>query len=113
LGENTRVDFVVADGPALLRIQVKTGRLRDGVIVFNTCSFTYHHPGNRGGKPYRQDYRGHVDLFAVWCPGTRAVYLVPADDVPTNGARLRLQPTRNNQSAGVRWAADYQLHPPE
>lgn len=26
---------------------------------------------------------------------------------------LRVEPTRNGQQAGIRWAAQYQLHPPE
>ena len=112
-GENSRADFLVVDGDAILRVQAKTGRLRNGVVAFNTCSFTSHHPSNRGTKEYRHDYRGDAELFGAWCPDTRRVYLVPVADVPTNGARLRVTPTRNGQRAGVRWARNYELPRPE
>lgn len=108
-GENCRADFLVSDDGELRRVQAKSGRLRSGAVVFNTSSFTYHHPNNRGTRPYRRDYRGEADLFAVWCPETDRVYIVPVDDVPVNGARLRIEPTRNGQSVGVRWASDYEV----
>jgi hypothetical protein len=108
-GENCRADFLVSNVEGILRVQAKTGRLRSGVVVFDTSSFTYHHPNNRGTRPYRRDYRGDADIFAVWCPDTDRVYIVPVDDVPVNGARLRVEPTRNGQAAGVRWARDYEV----
>ena len=37
-GENTRYDLVIDDGVRLLRVQCKTGRLRNGSIFFATCS---------------------------------------------------------------------------
>ena len=43
------------------------------------------------------------------CPDTDAVYLVPIADVPDRGACLRVEPTKNNQAKGVRWAKDYML----
>lgn len=112
-GENTRTDFLVrsSGSDTYLRAQTKNGRLRDGAVAFNTCSFTYHHPANRGSRPYRHDYRADADLFGVWCSGTQRVYLVPVADVPTNGARLRVEPARNGQVQGIRWASDYEVMP--
>lgn len=113
-GENQRYDFVVEDEHgALLRIQAKTGRLRDGVVRFKTCSSTYHHPANRGSKNHSHDYRGDADHFAVYCEGTGGVYLVPVHDVGAREASLRVAPARNGQSIGIRFARDYQVHPPE
>lgn len=112
-GENQRHDLVVEDEcHDLHRIQAKTGRLRDGVVRFNTCSSTYHHPANQGTKHYNHDYRGDAEYFAVYCPGTEAVYLVPVDEVGTREACLRVEPTRNGQRRGIRFAGDYQIHPP-
>jgi PD-(D/E)XK endonuclease len=46
----------------------------------------------------------------VYCPDTDAVYLVPIKDVgPRTSAYLRVEPAKNNQAKGVRWAADYQV----
>ena len=35
-GENTRYDLVIDDGRQMRRVQCKTGRLRDGAVVFAT-----------------------------------------------------------------------------
>lgn len=116
-GENCRYDFVVeTDEGQLLRIQCKTGRLRDGAVRFPPRSLTYHHPLNRRTGPTdtaSRDYRGQADLFGVYCVETGKVYLVPVDEVPTTLAALRTEPTRNGQKAGIRWAAQYELCPPE
>jgi hypothetical protein len=91
-------------GPAgPLRLQVKSASVRPGCVYFRTCSNTKNHP---------VDYRGEIDAFGVYSPVQDLVYLVPIDDCPVRGASLRLDPTRNGQSAGVRWAADYLVGPP-
>ncbi len=111
-GENQRYDILIDEGEPFVRIQCKTGRLRDGVINFPTCSSSYHHPNNRGTVHYRHTYAGQADMFGVYCPETDRVYLVPVGDVREFQASLRLTPTKNNQSKRVRWARDYELHPP-
>jgi hypothetical protein len=35
VGENCRYDLIVDDGDRLLKVQIKTGRLRKGAIAFN------------------------------------------------------------------------------
>jgi hypothetical protein len=111
-GENQRYDLVVEDGNKFLRVQCKTGRLRDGAVRFATCSVTYHHPNNRGMLTYKHDYRGAADLFGIYCPETNAVYVVPVDQVGKRLGTLRVEPTRNNQSKKIRWARDYELEVP-
>jgi hypothetical protein len=37
------------------------------------------------------------------------VYLVPIDGVAEFEGRLRLDPTRNNQKRGIRFAADFEI----
>jgi hypothetical protein len=105
-GENVRYDLVIDEGDHFVRVQIKTGRMRNGVIRFNTCSYTYHHRNNRGMKVYKHDYRGQADVFGVYCPETDGVYLVPVDDVGMNGGSLRVEPTRNSQMKRIRWAED-------
>jgi PD-(D/E)XK endonuclease len=106
-GENTRYDLVIDDGKALVRVQCKTGRLRDGAIVFAVTSTYGHH---RNPATARRTYNGEIDFFAVYCPETAGVYLVPITDVPTRSiARLRVVPTRNGQEKRIRHAADYEI----
>ena len=104
-GENTRCDLGIEVGSRLMRVQCKTGRLRTGSIRFRVCSFYYHHP--HPSKPSR-DYLDDVDFFAVYCPETSGVYLIPIDQLKlrSQGA-LRVKAPRNNQRHKVRFAADY------
>jgi hypothetical protein len=106
-GENVRYDLVIDDGECLARVQCKTGRLRAGAVLFNTCSTYGHH---RDPANARRDYYGDVDYFAVYCPQTCGVYLVPIGDlVATNQASLRIDPPRNRQQRFIRPAANYQI----
>ncbi|MDQ2981832.1 MAG: group I intron-associated PD-(D/E)XK endonuclease [Actinomycetota bacterium] len=105
--ENTRYDLVIEIGGKLARVQCKTGRLRKGAVFFATCSAYGHH---RNPNAARRDYKGEVDYFAVYCPETTGVYLIPIEDLPARTqAALRVEPTRNNQKQGVRLAEQYQI----
>jgi hypothetical protein len=57
----------------------------------------------------RRDYRGEADLFGIYCHDREEVYVVPVEDVPPRAASLRLAPTRNGQSVGIRSASFYLL----
>jgi hypothetical protein len=106
-GENNRYDIVVDTGSQLRRVQCKTGRLREGAVIFRTCSTYGHHPNP---KIIRRDYQGEIDDFAVYCPELRSVYLIPIEDVATRTrAMLRVTPARNGQRKGVRLASAYEL----
>jgi PD-(D/E)XK endonuclease len=108
-GENTRCDLLIEDGERISRVQCKTGRLRKGAVVFPVCSTYGHH---RNPATARRTYDGQVDYFAVYCPETRLVYLVPIEDVPTRAsATLRVAPPRNGQRRLIRSAAAYELQP--
>lgn len=103
-GDNCRYDLVVEDGGRFTRIQCKTGKLVRGAIVFSVASSQYH----RGGK--RQDYRGQIDAFGVFCPDNGKVYIIPIDDLPlSREAKLRLAPPGNSQVKGIRWAAKFEI----
>jgi hypothetical protein len=106
-GENTRYDLIVDVGSMLRRVQCKTGRLRSGGVVFNTCSSYGHH---HNPKQVKRDYQGEIDDFAVFCPELGSVYLIPIDDVTARRvATLRVDRPRNNQYARVRLAAQYEI----
>jgi PD-(D/E)XK endonuclease len=106
-GENTRYDLVVELDGRLVRVQCKTGRTRRGVIEFKVCSSYAHLPSPRARARH---YEGEVDYFAVYCPQTSGVYLIPIENVPNRWTgSLRLEPTRNRQRLGVRLARDYEI----
>jgi hypothetical protein len=106
-GENTRYDLVIDDRIRMARVQCKTGRLRSGAIAFPVCSCYGHH---RNPQSARRGYQGQIDYFAVYCPETTGVYLVPIDDLRArSSASLRVDPPRNNQLKRVRFAADYEI----
>jgi hypothetical protein len=106
-GENTRCDLIIDDGESLSRVQCKTGRLRLGAIRSAVCSCYGHH---RNPGESRRTYQGQIEFFAVYCPETEGVYLVPIEDVPlTSEAALRVEPSRNGQRQHIRHAVTYQM----
>jgi hypothetical protein len=104
LGDSYRYDLIIDDGDVLSRVQVKTGRLRGAVIKF-ACSSSHSH---RGGVSSRS-YRGEVEYFAVYCPDTDKVYLLPESEGSRTSAHLRVAAPRNSQSKRVKWASQYEL----
>ena len=106
-GENTRTDLIVARNGKISRLQCKTGRLRQGAVVFRPCSTYGHHPNP---KITRRSYQGEIDEFAVYCPELGRVYLIPIEDVDaTAQASLRLTLPRNNQAKKIRLAGAYEI----
>jgi hypothetical protein len=105
-GENHRYDLVIEDTQGTFyRIQCKTARLVTGCLAFNSSS-----TGNPN-DPSRHNYLGQADFFGLFAPDLDKCYLVPVEKVATVEVRLRLEPTRNNQSKGVTWAATYEISP--
>jgi len=104
-GENHRYDLVVELGNVLSRVQVKTGRVRKGAIIFN-CSSSHTH---RNG-PHSRTYQGEVEFFAVYCPDTANVYLIPSPEI-SDAFRwsLRIAHAKNGQRKRIREASLYAL----
>jgi PD-(D/E)XK endonuclease len=102
-GENVRYDLIADDGERLLRVQVKTGKLRNGAIRFNACSSHGHRNG--GSRPYF----GEIDYLAVYCPQNRKVYLLPETALVATHGHLRVAPAKNNMVKTIRWAEPFEL----
>lgn len=101
-----RYDLAIDDrtDAGIKTVQCKTGRLRNGSIIWATCSrHTLTH--------VRTDYRGQVDYFAVWCPEFgEDTYLVPVDAVGTREGCLRVVPVRKKiKEDRLRWADDFKI----
>jgi PD-(D/E)XK endonuclease len=101
-GDGQPYDLVLhAAGTSFLRIQCKRAWPRGGCLIFNSRA-TDHGSGPRS-------YVGLADIFGVYFPPTRSVYLVPIEAVAPTEGRLRVEPTRNNQRRHIRAAADYEV----
>ncbi len=102
-GENQRYDLIIDDGERLSRVQVKTGRVRNGVILYGAVSTHGHraHPS----KPYI----GQIEYLAVYCADTEKVYVVPESHLTRSLGSLRIAPPKNNMTKTIRWASDYEL----
>ena len=97
-----KYDFVIDDSVNIRRVQCKTGRVKNGALLFNS----YSQSGNGATK---QGYHGLADLFAVLNPENDEVYLVPVERFGAAGVSLRLIPTLSGQIQKVNWAVDYRL----
>ena len=103
-GDSARYDLVVDEDGDFIRVQAKTGKVKDGAIVFKTCSVDWY------GKT-RRSYRGEADVFAVYVQESDDLYIVPVDGLPVTEARLRLAATKNGQTKGVRMANPFIFDP--
>jgi hypothetical protein len=103
-GVNHRYDLILDLGDTFLRVQCKTGRYRSGSVRFRTHSTR----SNRRGV-FTRNYDGEIDLFAVYCPDLDRAYAVPVEVASRGECALRVDPTANNQSKKIRWAADFEL----
>jgi hypothetical protein len=100
LSSASRYDLVIdnRDG-SFVRVQCKTGVLRDGRITFRVYSVSGH---TTRSSPYLDE----VDAFGVYCPVTRGAYLVPiaAIGLRSGSVCLRVSPPRNGQVHGIHLA---------
>lgn len=99
-GNNARYDMVVDEEGVLVRAQVKTGRLANGIITFKTSSVN-------GFTGKRTSYVGGADIFLVYCPETEGVYRVPVADCGVSNMTLRVDPPKGGPVSTLRWAKDY------
>ena len=108
VGDCDRYDCIIDRGTGLERVQVKTGKLKDGVIVFSTSSSTYHVPDGCNTKHLRHSYRGQIEHFGVYCPQTRKCYLIGVNGVGEREGGLRVDSPKNERK-NVRWAKDFEI----
>ena len=93
MSQDCPYDFVLDRGKGLERVQVKYRSANNGSIQVNSTSTSLSS---------HRSYKDQVDQFAVYCPETKEVYLIPAEKITKGSASVfRLAPAKNNQSKGV------------
>lgn len=104
LTESCLYDLVVDDDGDLYRVQVKTGRLRNGSVVFN-CVRTHSNTSQVRIRGYSEEV---VDAFAVYSPDLDEVYWVDICEIPNTEMCLRV--TEPEQAdASINWAEEYKV----
>jgi hypothetical protein len=106
LCEGRRYDLVLDLEPRLLRIQCKLGRPAAGVlrVGLRTNRLT---PGGYRSATYTVE---EVDAIGVHSPELRLSCLLPITEVcGLRALHLRIEPARNGQRNGIKWARDYEL----
>lgn len=100
-GNNQRYDLVYDDGIRMWKCQCKTGKWKNGTIIFNACS-------TNGFTGKKRGYRGQIDFFLVYCDHVDRVYRIPVGAITERIARLRVDPVLRNK-ARCKWASTYEL----
>lgn len=101
-GSGAPYDLIVDTGARLCKIQVKTGWLRKGCIIYKgQRRIREAHP--YATRPYTE---AEVDYFVIYYPAGKSLYAVPSRTRCGDGC-LRITPVLNGQAKLVRWAKDY------
>lgn len=98
-GGGAPYDLIVDTGARLLKVQVKTGRLRNGCVIFPMQRFSGHQKGRRYDP-------NEFDVFVVYCPDNDSIYAIDFDKSMSEG-RLRCAETKNHQKEKIRWASEF------
>ena len=103
-GENSRYDFIADVNGELLKIQVKTSRVKkeNEAIIF-TCRSTNV---NTKGTVYHRYNKEQIDYFATFW--NEKCYLVPVEECSVEKT-LRFCYPSNGQKKGITLAEEYEL----
>lgn len=106
LSNNARYDLIVEINNKLYRIQVKTiSSIKDGKMEFATKTTNYVN-----GTWYSNEYtKKEVDCFFLYCAENNwcGLYFGEEDGSFQKNCTIRLLPTKNNQTKGIRLAENY------
>jgi hypothetical protein len=104
--DDQRYDLIFDLGAKLLRVQCKWAARAGEVVAIRTRTCRRA----REGLIHRSYGPDEIDAIAAFCIETGKCYLLPHElSVDRVMVQLRLGPTKNNQSVGIRWASDYEF----
>jgi len=103
--DHCRYDLVIEKNGDMERVQVKTGRLKDGRIKFKTES-EYANTNDYVRSTYSKE---EIDCFVVYCPDNEEIYKINVENTPDTAMHLRLDKPKNGQQKGINWAKNYRL----
>jgi hypothetical protein len=105
-GEDCDFDLVLLRDGKLERVQVKYSTSSNGVIAVRCKSHSLTNGKIRRTKHYTA---ATIDWLAVYDPTTDRCFYLGAEELGAGRSiiHLRLTPTRNSQSSGIRYAENY------
>jgi len=106
LCQGRRYDLAIDLDPELVRVQCKWAKRLDGVLYvkLNTNRLT---PMGYVCTTYTA---AQVDAIGAYSAELGRCFLIPIAEVTEGHAiHLRVDPARNNQARGIRWACDYEF----
>lgn len=92
------------DGTSFERVEVKYVTPRKGVLAVKCYSLSNVTGKQVESRPYSQD---DVDWIAAYNSETNECFYIPSSELVDGKLSLRIEPTKNNQQQGVRWASEY------
>jgi hypothetical protein len=113
IGENQRYDLILDDGVALLKVQCKSGKLHNNIIVASLVRMA--RVSGVSGKFKREHYKQtEIDAFAIYCPDTNQSFLIKIKDLIIDNKiqgsiKLRVNESTANNQHTIRLANDYIL----
>ena len=106
LTDGERCDLIFDLRPRLLRVQCKWASRRGDVVVIRCRSCRR----SREGLVHRGYTSAEIDAIAAYSDELDRCYFFPFDRFDGRSTlQLRLEPSRNNQRAGINWAKDFEL----
>ena len=105
LVQSSKYDFVVDIENKLYKIQVKTSTPKEENSYIEFATSTSH--TNTRGTLNLTYSENDVDFFATMY--NNECYLIPFSHCGKRAQRLRLVPTKNGQTTGIKFAKDYHL----
>ena len=93
-GDNARYDLIVDDGLRLSRVQIKTGRVREGSVIFNVTS---------ANRYTNKHYKGQIEAFVVFVPEINKYYWIPIEDTGKSKMQFSLNGNHFNAKSASRF----------
>lgn len=89
IGDNSKVDLIAINGDQVLRLQVKTIALNNGVAIVSKVS---------SGPGYKYMYsKREIDYVAAYVYTLNTILYVPIEDFTSNTLSIRFTPAKNGQ----------------
>ena len=104
LVQSSKYDFIVDINNKLYKIQVKTSTLKENSHITFATSTSHTNTQGTINLTYSEN---DVDFFATMYEGQ--CYLIPRAECGKRAQSLRIIPTKNGQTVGIKFAKDYKL----
>lgn len=95
-------DLVAHKNEKFIQVQAKYRESKNGFIEARTRRMSISR-----SKISIRSSKAEIDVLAIFCPTTQKCYYVHMAQIKGNCLILRIDPTKNNQKAGVRKAKNF------